>query len=169
MALQVILQGIQDSDSARSLHAIEIDGFKDTQYKHWCGSNPKFANHLRTWGKAGTVNLKTKSTPKIADRGIQWCMMVGYSTNHTGDCYGMWDPSTGGIQQTRDVIWLRQMYFPTIEAVPELAPSGGDIIIDTNLERSTLKVGEGEPSNDYEVETVPEVDEDDVKEEAETN
>jgi hypothetical protein len=152
------------------LHIIKLDGKKDTRYKHWCGSNPKFAKHLRTWGEAGTVSLKSKSTPKIADRGIQ-CMMVGYSTNHTGDCYDMWDPSTGGIHQTRDIIWLRRMYFPPIEAVPELAPSGGDIIVDTNLERSTLEVGEGEPSDDYEVETVPEDDgaSDDVEEEAERN
>jgi hypothetical protein len=78
------------------LHVIELDGKLDTRYKHWCGKNPKFIGHLRTWGEAGTVSLKSKATPKIADRGIQ-CMMVGYSTDHTGDCYDMWNPETGGI------------------------------------------------------------------------
>jgi hypothetical protein len=70
-----------------------------------CGHNPKFIEHLRTWGEVRTVNLKSKGTPKIADRGIQ-CMMVGYSTNHTSDCYEMWDPITGGVHTTRDIIWL---------------------------------------------------------------
>jgi hypothetical protein len=104
------------------LHVIELDGIQATRYEHWCGSNPKFANHLRTWGKAGTVNLKSKATPKVADRGIQ-CMMVGYSTNHTGDCYEMWDPNTGGVHTTRDIIWPKRMYFTKPNLVPKLSPN----------------------------------------------
>jgi hypothetical protein len=38
-------------------------------------------------------------TPKVADRGMQ-CMMVGYSTNHAGDCSQMWDPVMGGVHNT---------------------------------------------------------------------
>ncbi len=30
------------------LHVIELDGIQATRYEHWCGSNPKFANHLQT-------------------------------------------------------------------------------------------------------------------------
>jgi hypothetical protein len=47
------------------LHNIGIDGKAQTRYSHRCGTNPKFSLHLRTWGEAGTVNLKDKSTPKI--------------------------------------------------------------------------------------------------------
>ena len=39
-------------------------------------------------------------------------MMVGYPKDHTGDCYCMWDKSTGGVHVTHDVTWLQRMYFP---------------------------------------------------------
>jgi hypothetical protein len=38
-------------------------------------------------------------------------MFVGYALNHPGDCYRMWDPETGGIRETRDVIWMKRMFF----------------------------------------------------------
>ena len=37
--------------------------------------------------------------------------MVGYAKNHEGDCYRMWHPPTGAIYETRDILWLRRMYF----------------------------------------------------------
>jgi hypothetical protein len=52
----------------------------------WCDENPKFTAHLRTWGEAGTVKLKTKMTPKLSERGAQ-CMFVGYTLGHQGDTY----------------------------------------------------------------------------------
>ena len=42
-----------------NLTIIELDGKKATRYEHWGGSLPKFAKHLRTWGEAGVVKLKT--------------------------------------------------------------------------------------------------------------
>jgi hypothetical protein len=87
-----------------------LDGQTATRYVHWAGENPKFSQHLRTWGEAGTVKTKTISTPKVANRGAQ-CMFVGYATDHEGDCYRMWDPITNGVHQSRDVIWMRRMYY----------------------------------------------------------
>jgi hypothetical protein len=49
------------------LRVIELDGVKETRHKHWCGVNPKFIEHLCTWGEVGTVNLKEIGTSKIAD------------------------------------------------------------------------------------------------------
>jgi hypothetical protein len=68
--------------------------------------NPKWTQYARTWGEAGTVKVKNKGTPKIANRGIQ-CMFVSYAKEHTGDTYEMWNPSTGRIHVIRDVIWLK--------------------------------------------------------------
>jgi Reverse transcriptase (RNA-dependent DNA polymerase) len=96
------------------LAVINIDGKSATRYVHWCGKNPAFAKHLRTWGEAGTVKIKTKTTPKLADRGVQ-CVFVGYALGHSGDTYRMWDPKTGGVHVTRDVIWLRRMYYQSAE------------------------------------------------------
>ena len=92
------------------LTVIEIDGKKATRFEHWKGTNPAFAGHLRTWGEAGTVKTKTKTTPKLFDKGVH-CMFVGYAESHDGDCYRMWDPKTGRVHETRDVIWLSQMHY----------------------------------------------------------
>ena len=70
------------------LSVVEIDGIRAMRCLHWKGTVPKFAKHLRTWGEAGTVTLKTDSTSKPKDRGVH-CMFVGYSLMHDGDCYQM--------------------------------------------------------------------------------
>ena len=93
------------------LMIVEVDGKLASRFEHFAGKNPKCANHLRTWGEAGTVKLHDKMAPKLGDRGVT-CMMVGYPKDHTGDCYRMWDKNTGGVHVTRDVTWLRRMYFP---------------------------------------------------------
>jgi hypothetical protein len=101
-------------------HATDLDGLivitigrrTATRYEHWCGQLPRWVNHLRTWGEAVTVKIKTDTTPKIADRGIQ-CMFVGHAKEHDGDCYAMWYAKTNKIYWSRDVIWLRKMYYPT--------------------------------------------------------
>jgi hypothetical protein len=47
---------------------------------------------------------------KLEDRGVQ-CMFVGYALNHEGDCYRMWDPITSRVHVTRDIVWLKRMFF----------------------------------------------------------
>ena len=72
------------------LVVITIDGKEATRYEHWCGKNPDFTAHLRVWGEAGTVTIKSNMNTKVKDRGVH-CMMVGYALNHAGDTYRMWD------------------------------------------------------------------------------
>lgn len=93
-----------------NLRTRTVNGKLATRYEHFMGANPSFAQHLRTWGEAGTVKLKSKKTAKIADRGEQ-CMFIGYPKEHTGDTYMMWNPTTGRVHITRDVTWLRRMFF----------------------------------------------------------
>jgi hypothetical protein len=62
---------------------------KATIHDHFYGCNPKCMKFLRMWGEAGTVNVKTDTMPKIADRGLL-CMFVGYADDHDGDVYRMW-------------------------------------------------------------------------------
>jgi hypothetical protein len=73
-------------------------------------------------------------------------MMAGYSTNHTSDCYEMWDPATGGVHKTRDIIWLKRMYFPKIFLDPPA--DGDDIQVTITVQHSSIKAGEGEPIED---------------------
>ena len=92
------------------LTVVEINGVRKTRYEHFVGQNPMFAKHLRTWGEAGTVKIKTSTSPKLNDKGTH-CMFVGYTYNHPGDCYRMYDPKTGRTRETRDVIWLKRMFY----------------------------------------------------------
>ena len=89
---------------------ITIDGVTKPRVEHWCGKIPGFAHHLRKWGEAGIVKVKTTKTPKLGDRGIT-CMMVGYASDHAGDCYEMLNTTTRRIIETRDIIWIGRMYF----------------------------------------------------------
>jgi hypothetical protein len=41
------------------LTVIKIGNKEATRYKHWCGKNPEFSEHLRTWGEVGTIKIKT--------------------------------------------------------------------------------------------------------------
>ena len=85
---------------------VEINGVKKTQYEHWCGKLLQLANHLRTWGEAGTVKTITGKVSKVLDRGVQ-CMFVGYAIDHDGDVYRMWNPNTNRVLISRDIIWLK--------------------------------------------------------------
>gem|GEM_PF-6951265 len=105
------------------LKVTTIDGEDKTRYEHWCGKLPRFAKHLRTWGEAGTVKTITKKVSKVLDRGIQ-CMFVGYAVNHDGDVYRMWNQETDRVMISRDVIWLKRMYFENLrQEVVEVGPS----------------------------------------------
>jgi hypothetical protein len=57
--------------------------------------------------------LKTLSTANLEDRGVT-CVFVGYTDDHAADCYRMWDPKTYSIHVTRDVVWLRRMFFSKV-------------------------------------------------------
>ena len=108
------------------LMTTRLDNKLATRYIHFFGKNPSFAQHLRTWGEAGTVKIKVKATPKIADRGVQ-CMFIGYALDHTGDTYRMWNPITSGVHETRDVIWLKRMFYETPILVHDLAVADEDV------------------------------------------
>eukprot|EP00957_Ditylum_brightwellii_P099667 7592037-Ditylum_brightwellii.AAC.1 len=56
------------------LTIIKIGGVEKTRVEHWMGSLPRWVHALRTWGEAGVVKTKTKTTPKMNPRGIT-CMM----------------------------------------------------------------------------------------------
>ena len=69
-----------------ALASVTIDGVTKTRVEHWSGVIPRCANNLRTFGEAGTVNMKMKGTSKVADRGIAM-MFVGYSLKHEGGVF----------------------------------------------------------------------------------
>jgi hypothetical protein len=95
-----------------------INGTIQTRYEHFGVPLPNFASFLREWGEAGTVTTKTKTTPKLHDRGVI-CMFVGYSPTHSGDTYRMLNWKTKRVHVTRDIIWLKRMFFDPAPLVRE--------------------------------------------------
>jgi hypothetical protein len=65
---------------------VTCNNIEDMRFVHWGSSNPNFTNNLCVWGEASTVKIKTKTTPKLDNRGVQ-CMFVGCALRHTGDTY----------------------------------------------------------------------------------
>ena len=113
------------------LTVVEVEGITKTCYEHFIGQNPMFMKHLRMWGEAGTVKIKTSMSPKLNDKGTH-CMFVGYMYNHLGDCYRMYDPKTGRTHETCDIIWLKWMLYKRLPNQRELTtePIMYDIIQD---------------------------------------
>ena len=52
-------------------------------------------------------------TAKVNPRGVE-CMMVGYSMDHADGVYKMWNPITNRIIVSRDIIWMRRMYYKPV-------------------------------------------------------
>jgi hypothetical protein len=103
-------EALKTATDIDSLVVTTVGTKKATRHEHFYGKNPKWMKYLRTWGEAGTVKVKTKTTPKLADRGVQ-CIFIGYADDHDGEVYRMWNPKTERVHITRDVIWTKQMMF----------------------------------------------------------
>ena len=112
----------------------EINGVSKCRVEHVTGRLPDYARGLRTFGEAGVVKLKTKTTPKMLNKGTT-CMFVGYPQNHGANCWLMYNPITKGTHVTRDVVWLRRMYYPSPRQPAELAVPRNQI--------QSLQAGEG--------------------------
>jgi hypothetical protein len=92
------------------LKLITINKVKKTRIEHYCLPVSNFTKYLRTWGEAGII--KTGKDRKIGDQGVTG-MFVGYALNHEGHCYRMWNPNTKKISETRNVVFLKRMFFGT--------------------------------------------------------
>jgi hypothetical protein len=114
-----------------SLVVTTVGTKKATRHEHFYGTNPKWMKFLRTWGEAGTVKVKTKMMPKLADRRVHF-MFIGYADDHNGNVYRMWNPKTERVHITRDIIWMKQMMFtkgveePVIEVTNDNTEDGQD-------------------------------------------
>ena len=97
------------------------------------------------------MKIKKTGTPKIADRGVQ-CIFVGYALDHASDCYRMYDPTTNRVHVTRDVIWLKRMFYEKPANRPEITLEPRFDV--PNHSGQIIGAGEGEPEelHDFEPE-----------------
>jgi hypothetical protein len=87
------------------------------------------------------------------------CMFIGYSLDHTADCYEMWDPATSRVYQTRYVIWLNRMYCNRVEQTVNnivIEPDMEPIIVYHTHDPTIAGSGEGD---NMEVDNQPTIDE----------
>ena len=145
---------------------VEINRETKTRYEHAGQPIPRWSKHLRTWGEVGTVMTKDKKMPtKVGDCGVQMVFM-GYPDDTSSNAYRMWNPGTNQIIVSRDVVWLKRMYFSTPETAPpaqaELpsAPSGGESVAHARS-RGELIASGGESRGEREVEAADDDDNND--------
>ena len=103
-------EAFQCATQLDGLMVVDVEGVTKTHYKQIVRQNPMFAKHLQMWGEAGTVKIKTSTSPMLNDKGTH-CMFVGYTYNHPGDCYKMYDLKTGRPRETCDIIWLKRVFY----------------------------------------------------------
>jgi hypothetical protein len=149
----VAQKALETATKLDGLIPVKIQGVTKPRVEHWCGTVPAFAYNLRTWGEAGTVKIKDKSTPKLGDRGMT-CMFVGYASDHAGDCYEMLNLKTRRILQTRDVTWLGRMYFEKSTGPNDGTPDGDSVADGTDDSDSNTESEPEEPVAELET-TVP--------------
>ncbi|MGL4350010.1 MAG: hypothetical protein ACRCT2_05465, partial [Plesiomonas shigelloides] len=100
----------QTATKLDGLSVVTINGVTATRHKHQLGFEPGWTKYLHTWGEAGTVCLKARKHPKVVDKG-QTMMFVGYPDDHPADTFNMWDPATKRTHKSRDVIFLKRLFF----------------------------------------------------------
>ena len=61
-------------------------------------------DHLMHFGRIGWVKIGAKKTNKLEEKAIK-CVMVGYSHDHAGDTYRMFNPQTRKILNSRNIRW----------------------------------------------------------------
>ena len=102
--------------------------------------------------------VKRGKNGKVGDRGVPM-MFVGYADDHSHDCMRMFNPATGKISETRDVIRMHRMYYQDeIQGETAFLPEIRVVIPDINPE--PLEAGTREPGGVDHVN-----DEDDVENE----
>ena len=137
---KVSLEVLKCATMLDGLRIVEVNGKRKTRDEHIHGKNPKWAKNLRTWGEAGVV--KEGKDGKTGDKGIAM-MFVGYPLNREADSVRMWNQNTNGVVTTRDVIWLKRMFFERKE---------NEELFTLEEEETQVKV----EASDDEVEEVPE-------------
>ena len=90
------------------LTAIDVEGKKMTRDQLVFGANNKWVNNMHTFGEAVVVAEGKDS--KTGNRGTEM-MFVGYPSNRSSDTFKLWNQNTNRVVTSRDVIWLKKMYF----------------------------------------------------------
>ena len=104
---KVAIESIKCATQLNGLCVIELNGVSSSRDIHVYGTNPKWVTNMRTFGEAGVVAEGKRG--KIGDRGLDM-MFVWYPGREHDSCR-MWNRVTNRVVVTRDVIWLKRMFY----------------------------------------------------------
>jgi hypothetical protein len=104
---KVALEAIACATQLDGLVVVDVKGKMATRDAHMFGANPSWSGKLRVWGEAGVVTEGKNG--KTGDRGVTM-MFVGYADRES-DSVRMWDMRTSRVIVSRDVYWLKRMFF----------------------------------------------------------
>ena len=93
--------------NSAGLVVVEVGSKTTTCNVHMFGANPSWDQKLCVWGEA-RVMAEGKDS-KTGNRGATM-MFLGYA-EHESDSVRMWDIHTSRVVVSRDVIWLKRMFF----------------------------------------------------------
>ena len=69
----------------------------------WYGKQPTIYKHLVQFGQIGFATIQARQN-KLEPKALK-CVMIGYSADHSGDTYCMYNPETKKVLQSQDIKW----------------------------------------------------------------
>ena len=84
---------------------------KKCPYQRFYGDDkePKWFRHLKPFGLIGYAANRDKISSKLKDRSTK-VLFMGYSDQHEGGCYRVYDLTTESIIMSRDIRWTNKFY-----------------------------------------------------------
>ena len=117
---KVAIKALKYTTQLDGLKVVIIEAHTATRDVNMFDENPRWSRNLHTWGEAGIVKIRKDG--KMDDLREQM-MFVVYPPNRESDSLRMWNPSTNRVVVTRDIIWLKRMFYePENMIVMELDP-----------------------------------------------
>eukprot|EP00977_Amphora_coffeiformis_P012696 scaffold3199_cov165-Amphora_coffeaeformis.AAC.19 len=159
---KIVEEALKTATLLDRLMVTRIGDKEATRYKHYYGKLPQFVDHLRTFGEAGTVQVKKPGNTKDCRPWylVYVCRICNKAfTQHISNV----ESKHNKILVTRDVIWLRCMFYnktlkleetavnqPTLEIEEdEEEPKGTDPVQGPGLtQQDTISEGAVEENED---------------------
>ena len=93
------------NENVTSLHTGE-----PSSHEKFFGNLPPYVPHMRTFGEIGIVrNIHQGTVWKLENKGIP-AMFIGYTNEHAGNVYKMFNLQTHKVLMCRDIQWLNKTY-----------------------------------------------------------
>jgi len=98
------------ANTATLLDNLLVGADGQSPYQRFHGSIPRFTKFLRVFGEVGMINYTGKAIKAKLENRARHGILVGYSLQHAGGVYRMYDCETNRVILSRDIKWMQQSY-----------------------------------------------------------